>query len=296
MSKVVKFLTDDKTIRASAIISTDIVREICNKQEARSMAKIALGRVTTGAILFASNLKSSQHIGLHFDGDGPLGGVFAEATFEGKTRAYCSNPNVMFDENDSSLSVARGIGKGNLHIVYSLPNKKNPYRGTVEIQTGEIGDDLAYYLHQSKQTPSIVAVGTTLNEEGDIKSAYGILIELMPGVTEESIEKLEKSAQSIKSITKVVEDGANCKDLVNLYLKDFGLVSIPHEHDITFQCQCSHSRMKRSISLLGYNPVNEMINKGEPVYGKCDFCGQKYHITEEDLHEIKSNLKEETIH
>lgn len=184
MISVEKFLTDDKMIRGVAIISTAIVKEICHYQNPSLPVKVALGRVTTGALLLASLLKSRERLGVHFDGDGSFGGLFAEASFEGETRAHCTNSKAEFNMGEEGFSLKPGIGKGHLHVAHSLSNQKEPHYSTVEIATGEIGQDLAFYLQQSKQIPSIVALGTSLDQHGQIDVSCGVIIELRPEVGE----------------------------------------------------------------------------------------------------------------
>src|SRR5689334_22073529 len=88
---IYRFYSEDLSLRASVAVMTHTVRQICEMQKTDPVATIALGRVVVGATLLASGLREGQQVGVLFDGDGPLGPVFGEATKEGEVRGYCTN-------------------------------------------------------------------------------------------------------------------------------------------------------------------------------------------------------------
>ena len=113
-----------------------------------------LGRALTGAILMVSQQSEPAHR-YHLSRDGPLGNLFAEASYEGEARGYCSNGQAQLPLKNGHLDVSGGIGRGVLAVVRSLPFQKEPHSGIVPILSGEVSEDLAYYLFQSHQIPSI---------------------------------------------------------------------------------------------------------------------------------------------
>jgi molecular chaperone Hsp33 len=280
---VQKYISTDGKVRISSLIATELVQELCEIQGTAPAASVFLGRTAIAAALLASNQQLAHRIGLEFRGDGPISRVFVEASHEGLMRCYCSNPNYQGIDKNGQLLVAEGIGKGQLIVEINQPNHPQPYRGTVEIQTGEVGDDIAHYLFQSHQIPSIVSLGVQVSAEGELKSAAGLLIELMPNHSEDLILKLEENALRAPSIIHALEAGAQARDLVDFYLRDIAIQPLEHPFTLRHHCRCSKERVIRSLSVFNTEELNEMILEGKETVVVCEFCKQKYCITAEDL-------------
>lgn len=292
--RVHKYLTQELTIRASAVIATHVVEEMRGIHDAFPIATVALGRTMIGSLLLASQLKQNQALSLYFQGDGGLGRVFAEATYEGKCRGYVTHPRFMLLSEDS-LSIGAGVGRGLLTVTHHLPTGETPHRGSVQIRTGEVGDDIAYYLHQSHQIPSIVALSVLVDQDGKVTAAGGVLIELMPGVTEETIAKLESRVRTVPPLSKRIFDGATAEDLVRDYLGDFGLMPMEHDYPIKYECRCNVDRVKNSVALLGTKELDEIIREGKPLEVNCEFCGRKYSLSSTDIIEVKTRVDRSTF-
>ena len=172
MAIVKKYLSEDKTIRLAATVSTSLVQASIEHQQVSALSLVLMGRLVTGTALMASQLKEQQKIGVYMRGDGPVGTLFAEASYEGAVRTYCANRLAAMDGLNS---VGDGIGTGFLEVVRDLPFQKEPHRGTVNLKSGEVGEDLAYYLRQSQQIPAVVALSTTPQETG-CSSAGGYML------------------------------------------------------------------------------------------------------------------------
>jgi molecular chaperone Hsp33 len=288
--RVHKFLSEDLTVRAAAVVATRAVDEMRSIQNSYPVPTVAVGRAMVGSLLMASHLKNGQELSLYFQGNGPLSRVFAEATFEGQVRGYCNNPQLQVPIEGDRLPVGESIGIGLLTVTHHLPTGNTPHRGTVIIRTGEIGDDIAFYLHQSHQILSVVALGVHVNPYGLVEAAGGILIELMPGHTEETVKKIEEAVKRAPGISKRILEGANAEDLLKDYLGDFKLHEIDHPHPIEYHCRCSYERVLRSLMLLGLEEVESAIADAKPLDVVCEFCGRKYEVGGEDLQKIRTDL------
>ena len=297
MASVKKFITADKTIRASVVFCTDVVKEIVARQQSLPIASIALGRVTAGSILLAAQLKQKQRIGLNFKGDGPLNGLFSEATFEGRVRSWCGQPQVPPAENQPKDCVGAVMGAGILTVLQSQDhNKHEPHSGIVEFESGEISDDIALYLRQSHQIPSVVSLGTRIDEDGQVLISGGILIEVMPGCSEQSLINLEETALKVSSFSELAAEGKSEYEMAECYLPDQGLVSVTHNEKIEFHCPCSKSRVLNAIKLLGPKSLEEMLADGKDIETRCEFCSELWKVSLTELAKIKAELDIEKIH
>lgn len=292
--RVHKFLSADLTVRAASVIATNVVDEMRSIQNSYPVATVAIGRSMVAALLMASHLKDSQELSLYFQGNGPLGRVFAEATHEGHVRAYSINSQLEIPIDGDQIRVGPAIGIGLLTVTHHLPTGE-PYRGTVIIRTGEIGDDVAFYLHQSHQIPSVVALGVHVNAYGKVEAAGGVLIELMPGHEEATIAKIEASVAKAPSISKRIMEGATPEDLIKDYLVGFELTELEHPYPIAYKCRCSYERALRSVRLFGVEDLDQLLADEKPAEFTCEFCGRKYVLSRQDLEAIRAELYRDSL-
>ncbi len=293
--RVHKFLTEELTIRAAGVVATQLVEEMRSLQHTYPIATVAVGRALIGSLLMSSHLKHNQELSLYFRGNGPLGSIFAQASYEGKARGYVANPQFITPVESEQIQIGPAIGIGLLTVTHHLPNQSVPHTGTVIIRTGEIGDDIAFYLDQSHQIPSIVSLGVQVDKYGRVEAAGGVLIELMPGVSEESIRLLEQRVPQVPSISKLIMEGAQPEDLVAAFLADFKLIELEHDFPIQYQCRCSLERVKRSVVLLGLQEIESILTEKKPLDVSCEFCGRKYQVSETDLIEMRNDLYKESL-
>lgn len=295
--RVHRFVSKDLTVRIAAVNATEVVKHMQNLQNTYPLATVAVGRGMVGALLMASQLKDGQLVGLLFRGNGPLQSVYAEASYEGHVRGYTPNPRYQPDNYDNGLSVAEAVGQGTLSVSRHQPFQKQPFHGTVEIVSGEIGQDIAHYLHQSHQIRSLVSLGVYLDSDGKVQSAGGVLIEVMPGVEEELVEKIQNNYESKKpNISKMLLDGAQPVDLVAPFMDGIPFESLDHKHDIEYFCPCTKERVVRALETLGVEELQDMIDKNENADVTCQICGRPYTVSVIEIQQIKDQMQRETLH
>ena len=293
-TRVHKFLSKDLTVRAVAVDATQVVEELRSLQNSYPVPTVAVGRTMIASLLMASHLKEGQELSIYIQGSGPLSSVFAQASFEGKVRGVSSHPQLEAAVEGEKILIAPSIGIGLMTVSHHLPTGE-PYRGTVELATSEIGEDVAYYLQQSHQIPSAVALGVHLDAYGKCLAAGGILIELMPGHTEETAMKIERRVKAAKPVSTRLLEGVSGKDLIQEYLQDFEIVALDHPHDVEYQCRCSRERVMRSVGLLGLKELDEIIAKGETTEVSCEFCGRGYTLTTADIREVRQDVYRDSL-
>lgn len=297
MNSVKRFVTNDLTLRIAAVDATAVVQEMQTLQGTMPLATLGMGRAMVGALLMAAQLKEGQDVGLLFKGNGPLGSIYAEASFSGEVRGYCPHPEYEAPQAADVLNLGKALGFGQLTVARHQPFQRQPFSGTVEMATGEIGEDIAHYLHQSHQIRSIVQLGVYLDEYGKVQSAGGILIEVMPGVEDETVEAIERNQkEAAVSISKGLYEGKNLQDLVSPFLKGLSFTEIPHEHPVRYFCPCTLDRVKRALTTLGVDGLQEMIDDKKTSEITCQVCGRRYDLSVEELTELQTRVRKTSMH
>lgn len=287
MTKVRKYLSKDGTIRISSVISTDLANEAFRYLEASPLAKVITARALTASVLMASQLKEGLSLSLNFQGSGPLKTIFAAASYDGSARAYCENRGAELPEGETK--VGAGLGNGALEVALQQPHDRQPQVGSVELLSGEIGDDVAYYLGQSQQIPSIVALAALPLDDG-IEVSGGYIVELMPGYTDATVAKLEGISEMVGGLSDRIQQGATAEELVDSYLLNFEFEEIEHPYEVHYRCGCSLDRVERSLLLLGPTTLDDMIAGGEDSEVRCEFCGKFYSLATDELIKIRQTL------
>lgn len=275
--KLTKAVTTNGLIRIYAVNSKNTVERARLFHNTSPLATAALGRLLTGAQLMGSMLKTEEaSLTLQLHGTGPLGRVLAVANAKGEVKGYIENPDANLPLNRiGKLDVGGGIGKeGYLSVVRDL-KMKEPYIGQVPIQTGEIGDDLAFYFAQSEQIPSVVALGVLVDRDLSVKQSGGFIVQVMPDCDEFNLKKLEKCTEGIKSVTQMLENGLSNEALIREVMRDFE-VEILEETEASYHCDCSDERMQRAIVSLGKQEIRDIIDEQGEAEIVCRFCNRAY--------------------
>jgi molecular chaperone Hsp33 len=276
-------------VRAFAAVTTDLTEEARRRHDCFPVAAAALGRTMTAALLLAANLKTDEYLTIRIAGDGPLGGVIADAHAQGTVRGYVRHPQVELPLNGHKLPVGQAVGQGHIHVT-RFTGLKQPFSGTAELVSGEIGEDVAHYLLVSEQTPSTVALGVLVKPDYSVGAAGGIVVQAMPGADDAVLAKVEANLAALPPVSELVRGGA---DAASLLLKVFaGLEAAVFEPaKLAFLCQCSTERVEAMLVSLGRDELADMAAEGQAEV-RCHFCGEKYLVAGERLHELLAAIPE----
>ena len=277
--KLVKAIT--KGVRVYAAVTTDLVNEAIRRHDCYPVAAAALGRTMTGALLLAANLKNKEALTVNIRGNGPLKNITADAVPEGFVRGYVADPHVELPLNDKGkLDVGGGVGQG-LVTVTRFTGLREPMRGSSEIVTGEIAEDLTNYLYVSEQTPSSIGLGVLVDTDFSARAAGGFMIQPMPDADEEIISKLEANLQKLRPVTTMIDEGKDAKEIILEIMSGFDMEFLTTT-DLAFKCQCSKERLEDVLLNLNHDDMESLIADGQAEVC-CHFCGEKYHFTKEEL-------------
>jgi molecular chaperone Hsp33 len=295
-NRVHRFVTDDFTVRAAAVDATQVVREMQALQGAKALPSLAVGRAMVGALLMAAQQKQGHQVGVYIRCQGPLRAIYAEAHFEGQVRGYTPMSNYEPSDYQKGYQLKEAIGEGSLTVARHQPFQKAPFQGTVNLVTGEIGEDIAHYLIQSHQIRSLVSLGVYLDAYGQVRAAGGLIIEVMPGVEEELVEKILKNADTHKvAVSQMLFDGAKAEDLVKPYLQGIPFTELDHNYPVIYACPCTKDRVVRALETLGIAELEDMISKQEKADVTCQVCGRPYTVEVSELTELKNRLYKNSL-
>lgn len=283
---IVRATAAENQIRAFAITSRELVEQSRVYHNTSPVMTAALGRLLTGGAMMGAMMKGEKDVlTLQIKCSGPAKGLTVTADAKGNVKGYPQVPDVMLPPNaKGKLDVGGALDLGVLSVIKDM-GLKEPYIGQVQLQTGEIGDDLTYYFATSEQVPSAVGLGVLMNKDNAVKQAGGFIIQLMPFTEEEVIEKLEKKVAEVTSVTDLLEQGATPETLLEQILGEFG-VEITETMPVQYHCDCSKERVTRAIASIGRKDIQEMIDDNEPIEVNCQFCDKHYIFTTEELKEI----------
>lgn len=279
----------DGRVRAFALQATGVVAEIQRRHGMAPVASAAAGRTAMGALLLAASSlkKDDQLLTVEIRGGGPIGRILATATGAGGVRALVSNPLVHAESvNAGKLNVSGVVGSAGYLSVTKDLGMREPYRGTVELQSGEIGDDFAYYLGRSEQAPSAVGLGVFVVPDGTVTAAGGFLIQLLPGLEEGEVSDVEREIAALPHPTTLIRDGVGPEAVLE---RIFGArVDILGRQPVSFECPCSRVRFEAGLVTLGAEELRRIIDEEQNDLTEivCHFCNEAYHFTAADLERV----------
>lgn len=285
---LVRAAAADDYIRAFAVTSKGVTEEARRRHNLSPVASAALGRTMSAALMMGEDLKNDDDLlTIQFEGDGPIGGILVTANSHGGVKGYVGNPNVMLPPNKyGHFDIGGAVGHGTLRVIKDI-GLKEPYSGSVDIQTGEIAQDITYYYAASEQVPSVVALGVLTDRKNDyrILESGGYMIQLMPDCPDDIISKLEQRCTAADSVTTMLENGKTPENMLAGILGDMKLHFF-EKKPVRFECNCSRDRMTKALIALGPKQLTELIEDGKPVTLNCSFCNTDYTFEIPELKEI----------
>ncbi|MCL4868321.1 MAG: Hsp33 family molecular chaperone HslO [Anaerolineae bacterium] len=282
---LVRMIARETGVRGFACLTTDIVQEAARRHQTSPVATVALGQALTSASLMGALLKARQRVALKFEGNGPLAKIIVEAESNGAVRGYVAVPDVSQSPQWGAFAVSEALGsEGFLTVVKDL-RLRDLYQSIVPLPVGDIEGDLTYYLNQSEQLPSLVAMGVQLDEMGQVAAAGGLLIQSLPPYNPDVIAMLSERVEEIPPIRELLAQGNTPEDLLALLFGNLE-IKLLGQQPLFFQCTCSRERSLQAIKNLSLDEVAEMLAAEEQIVVDCHFCHERYIFDHEDLVEI----------
>ena len=286
---IVRATAANETIRAFAVRSTEMTAKARELHYTYPVVTAALGRLLSAGAMMGSMMKGDKdRLTIQMNGDGPIGQLTVTVDSHGNVKGFPANPAVDIPlKKPGKLDVGAAVGHGIMTVSMDL-GLDEPYNGQVEIQTGEIGDDLAYYFTVSEQTPSAVGLGVMIDTDSSVKEAGGFILQLMPGASEETISALEEKVASAEPVTTMMEKGMTPEDILSYYLDGLDL-KILEKQPVRFHCDCSKEKVASALATISKKDLESLINDGEEIEVKCHFCNSAYKYNIDELKEIMAS-------
>lgn len=277
-------------LRVFATRTTNVTEEMRRRHDMFPTATAALGRTAAVGFIMGAMLKGEERLVIQVKGDGPIGQVVVNANAKGELRGYVDYPQAHHATNKhGKLDVAGAVGtSGFIHVTKDL-GLKEPYRGSVPIVSGELGEDFTYYFSVSEQTPSVVAVGVLVDSDNSVLQAGGLIIQVLPGLSDADITRLEEAVAKMPSVTQMLSEGKTPEQMLEQLLgEDF----VIHEQmDLVFKCNCSYERLSGTLISVGAEELQSMIDDNETIELVCHFCNEKYYFTPDQIKQLKEQAR-----
>ena len=284
MAKLIRCITSDGSVMATAIDSTDIVAEAEKIHGTSAVVTAALGRLLTACSMMGNMLKGKDcSITLKLTGDGPVGSLVTASDSVGNVRGYAVNPVVELPlKTNGKLDVGKAVGKnGGLYVIKDL-GLKDPYNGYIPIVSGEVAEDITAYYAMSEQIPTVCALGVLVNPDLTVNCAGGYIVQLLPAAEESSISRLEENVKKIEPVTALLSKGMDIEDIVKQVLKGFE-TEVLYTENPEYKCKCSKARVESTLKSLDEKELESMADEMPEIEVKCHFCNTKYTFTPEQI-------------
>lgn len=283
--ELVKALVCGERVRVIVNSTTHLCEEARRRHDCWPTAAAALGRVLSiGSIMGSMQKGKQEKVTIQINGGGPIGTIMVDCFSNGNVRGFVSDPHQFYTYNDTGkLAVGVAVGhQGTLKVIKDL-GMKDDFAGTVQLQSGEIGDDFAYYFTASEQTPSAVSVGVLVEVDNSVSAAGGMLIQMLPNATEEDIVYVEEVLKKMKPMSEMIHEQKNCEQIITEHFKDAQILS---HQDIRFECHCSKEHMKDALMTLTKEEREAMIKEDHGCEIVCHWCNTRYQFSEDELREL----------
>lgn len=281
---LVRGMSMDGFVKVVAIRSTEMVRRGAEIQGTTPNATAAFGRALTAASMMGNMQKTENgSMTMQIKGGGPIGGIVCVSDSVGNVRGYVLEPKVpLIEKYPGKLDVGATVGtNGTLTIIRDL-QMKEPYVGSTQLVSGEIGDDVTAYFAQSEQTPTACALGVLVDRDLSVKVAGGYILQLLPGAPDEVIDKVEQGIQRAGAVTPMLEQGMTPEDILGAVCGDLGVVFM-ETTEVSYKCYCTRERVEDALISIGRKELTEIVEEGKTFPVECQFCDTVYQFTPEDI-------------
>ncbi|MFR6056275.1 MAG: Hsp33 family molecular chaperone HslO [Eubacteriales bacterium] len=284
MNRLVKTLIYGGEMSLCVMDTTDLVNDAIDIHRLSPLSAAALGRVLTIASFMSSCMKNeTDKLSVSVVGDGVGGTITVSGNSALDMRGSIDNPRAELPlRADGKLDVGGCVGRnGRLTVVKSL-GLKEPYSGSCRLVSGEIAEDFAAYYLYSEQQPSAIALGVKIGKDYRCVGAGGVVIQALPGASEQSISKAEEAMKHFANISSLIKE-KSIEDIISGY---FGKTAPIEEYSPHYKCLCSRGYIGGILKTMGRAELDDIVKEQGKITVNCEFCEKNYEFTEKDVDEL----------
>ncbi|MBC6349157.1 Hsp33 family molecular chaperone HslO [Lactobacillus melliventris] len=287
---LIKAIDKTKNLRLLTITAKNLVQESQTRHDTWSASSAVLGRtLLAGVLLAGAELTDKEELTIRLLGNGPVGPTIVTAKSDLTVKGYVKNPHIALPPKENGhIDVKKAVGAGWLEVTKDL-GLKEPYTGQVPIVSGEIAEDIAYYLTKSEQIPSAVGLSVFVNPNNTIGEASGFMLQALPGAPDSLITKTIERINDLPTLSTAFLSGLTPEKLAAMILGDD--CKILEKDEVAFKCDCSKEKYGKILATMKKSQLETMINEDHGAELTCSFCGNKYHYTEDELKAILTKIK-----
>jgi len=280
---IIRATAGNGTVRVFAASTKNLANRAAELHRSMPVATVALGRTLTAAAIMGATLKNDTDIlSIDIRGSGPLGGIIAVADNKSRVKGYTINPLTDIPRKpNGKTDVSGAIGIGVLTITKDM-GLKEPVSGQVELVSGEIAEDITYYFDVSEQIPSGVALGVLVDVDYSVRQAGGLIVQLMPGASEEMISHIENTWPTLPPVTTMLDEGKTTEDMLHALFPSHDLQVLETIYP-EFYCSCSREKTGVALKSVGFKELRTILEEDKGANLHCHFCNSNYEFTEDDV-------------
>ncbi|MCT6903740.1 MAG: Hsp33 family molecular chaperone HslO, partial [Lactobacillus sp.] len=257
---LVKAIDKTKNLRLLTITAKDLDQEAQTRHDTWSATSAVLGRtLLAGVLLAGAELTDKEELTIRLLGNGPVGPTIVTAKSDLTVKGYVKNPHIALPPKENGhIDVKKAVGAGWLEVTKDL-GLKEPYTGQVPIVSGEIAEDIAYYLTKSEQIPSAVGLSVFVNPNNTIGEASGFMLQALPGASDSLITKTIERINKLPALSSAFLTGLTPEKLATMILDDD--CKILEKDEVAFKCDCSKEKYGKILATMKKSQLETMINE-----------------------------------
>jgi len=271
-----RFIFENSQVRGAWVQLGESYREIGAKAPYPDSVRSLLGEALVASVLMSSTLKFEGTLSLQARGEGPLRTLMTECSHNRNIRGLAR----FDDQAISEEGFHELLGDSRMAITIT-PDKGNRYQGIVPRERDSLAGCLEDYFDRSEQIP------TSLFLFADEQAAAGLLLQRLPGATEEDDDlwnRVNHLAATVKASELLELDSQTV--LHRLFHEE--TVRLFEPEAVRFRCSCSHERTIGALKAIGRDECYNILKERGTIEMDCQFCHSHYRFGRNDIDHLFS--------
>lgn len=271
-------------LRAILATTTTLSRGARDQHHVAPAAADLFARTLTSGLLLASLQKEATRVNLQLVCDGPLRGVFVDASSDGAVRGYPQNPLANVDGppgpfrwrpllgNTGQLSVLRDAGQGEF------------YRSSIQLHAFDPAMDLQHFFAASEQVPTEVWLEVVPSADDRLGRVAGLLLQPLPDADPDVYQSWTQKLRGPDGFAAILAAGEEkgVRELMAALFEGTGISPMLHQ-PLTLQCRCTREGVIDAARVMGKAEIEDILVKDGKLEATCHFCNTTYVVEAPEL-------------